>query len=767
MKRPITRRQWLGALSGILGLGGVSQSAAATSPPADRGKAGRPDRLESAEAASPLPGPSVLYDEPVTAPQFQTTGIWEADSTRVSGTEAYVDGEYLYQGWAYDDYGASTSVAATPPDHDPDYNEFGAMSGDIVYPTDQDVYAGNAGDLLEFRAQPRGDSVVYRLTLTTMTASDVAGIAIGIDRGDGSRTDWGYGLGELEAPVEDVIVVNGEYAEFDGKEIDASVDLERNQIEVEIPLSPGEETWRHYLVTGLYDRDMNAFKQVQNQPSETHPGGANGQNPPPVFDVGFRTFDQEPMGGTNTRFVDAQDGRLNPDEGVSEVEETAEVDSRGSGFGHWREHAQAKALSDRDISQFYADIDFGKLQRGVTERNVPETGYLNLLYSSRYDLGDGVDNNVLLGRVQPYTLYIPEGYDGAPAPLHFVLPGSTSTYNIVGTLMPNMLNELGDNRGAMILSPEARGPERPFFDEAELDVFEALNDAINRFSVDLTKLTISGYSRGGYGTYKLASHYPDLFSRAFSIVGTSGAGQLAGSNRPDVTPIADNLRHVPLLMWAGMADELVPYPIIAQYQQRLQELEYRHRLDTFPDYDHFRFGIEDEWSPAREFLGVSTRETQPRRITYRSIPGTYNEKFDLIHDHAYWISDIDVSEGADQGLVDVVSEAVSERSPNPTAFYTAARQPTPNHRRGVRWRSGLTDSVTRNRLELELTNLDSLTVWAEEANLDTSREIEIAVETNQPTTVTLAGSFATKDYEFPSGTTERTVQITRGSSQSG
>jgi len=272
----------------------------------------------------PLPGPSILHDDPVTAPQFETTGIWRADSLRVSGTDAYVDGEYLYQGWAYDDYGAATTAAPTPPESDPDSNTFGGMSGDIVYPTDEDAYANNVADLLELRAQPRGDSVVYRITTTTMTDPELVGVAVGIDTRGGDRTDWGYGLGDLGAPVNHVVFVNGDNAELDGISIPARVDPERNQIEVEVPLSPGDETWRHYCVTGLFDREAEQFKQIRDQPDETHPGGANGQNPPPVFDVGFRFDRQEPMGATNTSFVDPTAGQAEPSGAEQELDESTE-----------------------------------------------------------------------------------------------------------------------------------------------------------------------------------------------------------------------------------------------------------------------------------------------------------------------------------------------------------------------------------------------------------------------------------------------------------
>lgn len=708
---------------------------------------------------SPPPGPPVLYEDPVTAPQFENGPGWTSESLRVSGTDAYIDGEYLYQGWAYDDYGASTVTGPVPPNPQPDYNYFGPMTGDVVYPTDEETYVNNAADLLEFRAQRRGDRIVYRITLTTMTEPDLAGVAIGIDA-DGSttgETDWGYGLGDLGASVDHIVVSWGTGAELDGEPIDSTVDGRRNQIEIEVPLDPGEETWDHYLVVGLYDTEAGAFKQIQEEPTETHPGGAHGQSPPPVFDVGFRFTDQEPMAGANTTFVDVKEGRLEPDAAQREAEETTDPGTRGSGYGHWRDHAQAVALGERDISAFGTAIDFGKLARRVEERNVPETGYLNLLYSSRYDLGDGVKGNVLLGRVQPYTLYVPTGYDGSPAPLHLVMPGSTASYNMVGTLMPNMLTELGDDRGAFVLVPEARGPEKPYFDQAELDVFEAMNDAANRYAVDFTRLTSSGYSRGGYGTYKLTSHYPDLFGRAFSIVGTVNS-----DNRPDITPLADNLRNVPLLLWAGMADELVPYHTIRLYEQRLRDLGYRHRLDSFPDYDHFRFGIEDEWGPAREFLADATAARHPRRVVYRSIPSMYAEQFDLVHDSAYWLSALAVADGADDGLVDAVSHGIAVREPTPEGFDSVATEPTPNQRTGVRWNRALTETPSRNRLDLDLTDLASLTVWIEEAGLDPDRALNLVVDTNRATTVTLAGTFGTREESFDTGHTERTVRITGG-----
>ena len=48
----------------------------------------------------------------------------------VSGTDAYRDGEYLYQDYLYDDHGADTGANVSPPGVD----GFSPASGDLLYP---------------------------------------------------------------------------------------------------------------------------------------------------------------------------------------------------------------------------------------------------------------------------------------------------------------------------------------------------------------------------------------------------------------------------------------------------------------------------------------------------------------------------------------------------------------------------------------------------------------------------------------------------------
>jgi hypothetical protein len=226
-------------------------------------------------APPPRPGPDALYGDTPTPPQLENGFGWSADPLLIAGSGAYVDGEYLYQDFVYDDHGADTRswVSGPPTNASSPGGVLSQPTGDYHYPNDPDRYGYNAADLLEFRARPTDEGVAYRVTLNTTLEPDAAAVAIGIDTAADRRTDWGYGLGELGAPVDHRLLTWGTGAELDGAELDddrVTVDSRRNQIELEVPLDPGTDTWRHYLAVGLWDGDAGVQK-VAVDAGETSP----------------------------------------------------------------------------------------------------------------------------------------------------------------------------------------------------------------------------------------------------------------------------------------------------------------------------------------------------------------------------------------------------------------------------------------------------------------------------------------------------------------
>ena len=722
------------------------------------------------DGSSPRPGPDVLYEPPETTPKLEPHGRWRADPLMVCGADAHVDGEYVFQSFVYDDNGANTGATPTEPNPAPDDHTFGPMTGDIAYPEDVETYGHNAADLLEFRAQPSGSGVAYRIALNTMLEPDAAAVAVGIDRdaGDGDgASEWGYGIGDLgDLDLDHVLVTWGTGAELDGEPLDddrVEVDTARNQIEVDVDLDPGDETWRHYAVLGLWDDEANEFKQIQEFPDEEYPGGARGQDPPPVFNVGFRFNDQEPLATPN----------VEPGSAERQAEEAIEerTGSRGVGYGHWRDHAQANALADEDISEFYADVDFGALRRNRTRFRVPETGFFNRLYVSRYDLGEGIDRletsrgaHVLLNDIVPYSIYVPESYDPAEScQLHVHLHSLTATHNQYGSWTPNFLEELGEERETIIMTPSGRGPIVPYHDQAELDVFEAMADVRARYGVDLERLTLGGYSNGGIGTHKLSAQYPDLFARSFPIVGSVG-DEATHEHYYDIESLADNLRTVPIMMWSSVADELAPFPMAMKFERRLRDLGWRHEHRVFPE-DHLSIGYFDEWDGALEFLDDATRETGPQRVRYRAIPEFDNEELDLVHDGAHWIHEIEVDDAVRSGVVDAQSHGFGERLPLRERFDRPGTEPRPHHQRGIEWNPDFRNPSPppRNELEIELVDATNAVVYVEEAELDPSRPIDLQVTADlregTEATVELRSSAGSETVTVTSGETTTSVTL--------
>ncbi|SEH13088.1 Dipeptidyl aminopeptidase/acylaminoacyl peptidase [Natronorubrum sediminis] len=717
-RRRVLRTVGMATAAGLVGTGaGTGGSVGAEQQSCPGG-----DHLES-----PRPGPDVLDDDPVLPPQFESTDEWDADPLLVSGRTAYDGGEFLSQGWAFDDRG---------PEDEREY-------------PDEDRYANNAADILEIRTRPTDDGVAYRIALNTMIEPDAAIVAIGIDTGGDGDTDWGHNLGDLGAPVDHVLAVWGTGATLDGEALpdDAfSVDVDRNHLEVEVDLEPGRETWRHYAVAGLHDRDGD-FRQDDGFLDI-------GDDDPPVYNVGFRTVEDEPLEAE-------EDDRLGLDIDLLEG-----IASLLGGEDGWRSANQAEALSERDISDLGADVDFGRLEDGDVDREIPQTGYHNRLYGSRYDLGEGItlDDEMYRTRVQPYSVYVPESYEpGEPAPMHLLLHSLGQNYNQYAA-SPNKLAQLGAERDAIVLMPHGRGPSGWWANEAELDAFEAWADLTARYDIDVDRVTIGGYSMGGFGTYRLGSLYPDLFARGFAVVGPADEDILGGPTDDligdqNAMRVTDNLRHVPLLMWAGVLDELVPYAGVRNYRRQLADHGYRHRLDSFPADDHFTPFVRDEWGPGQAYLGDAVVERQPARVTYRVAPEFGNDEYDLEHDGVYWVHEIEVADDEDDGVIDAISLVDGYDEPEIEEFEEESTDPELNTREGIHWRDPLERHEPENAIELEAEDVTAATLYVDDVGVDTTEPLEIRVETSHKLTLTLESGAGNETLEFETGESSQSVEL--------
>lgn len=700
----------------------------------------------------PKPGPKLLYrDAPKPAPQLRNRGRWRARPIMVSGASAYRGGEFLYQDFLYDDFGAKGTDDPGDPRQGDD--TFSSTSGTYTYPADE-RYAQNAADLVELRVRALRRATLIRLTLNTLKdpALHAATIALGGDEGE--AVQWPHEAG-VSSPAERFLTWHGREAELltaagadaPGPAPRARVSLRRNQVTLRVPRrgwNPGRGTQRMAAGLGLWDEAAGAYLQPADSRSATQPGGAGGlADPPAIFNLAFRFNEPWP--------------------------EVGDIGGTLSDAAWWRERSQAHALADGDVSEFFAEVDFGKLRSGERDGmrgepgGIPRRGPMLRILSSRFSDGEGVDYDVdcgevefctgqYTGRLQPYAIYVPRrpeprgGY-GLTALLHSL--GATYT-QFADSANQSQFGERG--KGHIVFTTLSRGPDGWYYSRAAADVFEVWADIARRYRLAPRRTAIAGYSMGGYATYKLATQFPDLFAAGQPTVGPPGLGiSVPGVVTPPpsslTTGMLPSLRHVPLMIWNGVFDELVPVAGVLDHVEALDQLEYRYVFDLFTLTDHFALAVNDEYGPAADFLGERKVVRNPAHVTYVRNPSMDFPRLGTRADHAYWLSGIRVRDEAandGRGAVDAFSygfgkaDRAAEETQNSAGTLEGGQfYPSAPYTRQSRGWGEAPAAKARQRLELTLTNLDRVRVHMRRARLDCDADVE--VESDGPARVVLVG----------------------------
>ena len=686
--------------------------------------------------AAHRPGPDLLYSKPFKAPQLANKGIWKAKPILVSGSSAYRKGEFLYQDFLYDDHGAS-SGAQDPGDPRVGDDTFSRANGSYLYPS-ASAYAENAADIVELRVRPRKRATAFRITYNSMI--DPALVAATIAIGSSAQpVAFPHGA-NVRAPATLFLTVHGATADLrraaDGSMIGTPtvrVNRKRRQVEVIVPhrdWNPGRKTVRLAMGAGLWDAAAGKYLLPQQARTATKPGGSGPlANPPAFFNVAFRFNEPVP----NPR--DPAGTAANP--------------------AWWRDSDQGAALADGDISRFFANVNFKKLRKRRTDnRGVPRTGGFDRILASRFETEQGVDYDgacisqsildertgcvgMYRGRLQPYAIYVPR----KPVPkggfgLTLLLHSLGATFNqYLGSRHQVQFAERG--RGSIAITPLARGPDGGYLGYAAADTFEVWADVARRYKLDPEWTVATGYSMGAIGSFRFANEFPDLFAKIQPTVGSEG-----GTHR------LASLRNIPVLMWNGVLDELQGPQFYLPVQQKLDQLGYRYELDQFTPGEHISLAINDEYSPAAQFLGSDEVDRNPFHVTFVVDPALYEPKLGIVADHAYWLSNLKVR-GAGHGQLDAVSKGFGQTDPVPQPTQNgvgalpggALFNPYPFTSTKKAWGPG-GSAPRQNVLVIDADNISSGTINVRRARVNCNVKLEVT--TDGPLTLRLTGGKAKK-----------------------
>ena len=683
------------------------------------------------------PGPDALYLPPARAPQLENTGPWKAAPILVSGTQSYRAGEWVYQDFLYDDHGAT----GVKDDQDP-YGASGHLyspaGGTFTYPADK-RYANNAADLVELRAKPLADATAFRVTLNTLLDASRSAFTIALGAGASSVT-WPHGAG-VSSPSKLFLTWHGHTADLldaSGKTLTpaprVAVDMLRRQVTVLVPhaaWNPGTTKVRTTVGVGLWAPDAGAYLAPQpGEASATTPGGGT-PNGVAIVNVGPRFDEPVPMyAGSN-------------------MADTAVAGIVTAPW--WRERKQSEQLTTGDVTPFSADVDFGKLARHARDDSgVPTYGPMDRILASHYAFGQGLDPSKLcyvlapsfaagakcigrfVGQLQSYALYVPR----KPVPargygLTLLLHALSANYNQY--LASHNQSQLGDRGpGSLVVTPGGRGPDGFYAGVAEADTFETWADVARHYEVDPDWSTVSGYSMGGFGTYRLLARWPDLFSRGFSVVGAPGS----------VDDQLRSLRNTPLLLWNATADELVNLQTSENAVAADTAAGIRFEEHKFLTADHLTLAANDEFTSGAAFLGTYRVDHNPAHVTYVVDPTEDSVLARSVGDHAYWVSGLRTRKAGD-GTVDAVSGAFGQGDPAVQPVQTGGGVLTGGEipamafvSRAQVW-GPVPKATRRDALVLTLTNLRSVTIDLHRAGLTCGAVLQ--VKTDGPVDVTLGG----------------------------
>jgi hypothetical protein len=727
--------------------------------------------------------PAATAAPPVLPEPTSVEWPFPSDFSATEGTGLVAGGASLWTDFVYDDHGA-----AGDPANQGSSSGLAPDRGNYTYPSGGG-FDGNNADIFRAAVGFDGRYTYWRVDWNTlpqptipiaewtMTPSADRSRATAWPGNAGLTTSTGirYALLVTSARADLVDVASGKTLASYG----TGVDRAARSFIVKVPASalPVAGTWSVQLASGRADPARATPRFATVAPADGGLLSGNGAN---AYNVTFRSYRQEsalvcPAG-------------LAPDSTTDGVP-TAEC----SNF--WMENDQANTLvgPHPNVSKYALAVDWSQLRRKVTQPAPRVYGYSNRWYVTPLDLstyGAGVraadsasfTGPTYLSRIQPYAVYVPSNYDfthPSPTPLTWVLHSLGTNFNQYGTIAPSQLAEVCQDRHSICATTEGFSDGGWYYAEAEVDFWDVWHQLARTYDLDPDATTISGYSMGGWASYKLAEQYPDVFAEseplegpvicgarvAGSVQGFAGGGQCTADG--DSAPLLPNLQWIPYVMTCGGIDELVP--VTGCHPQAMNMMAEGLRVDEFlyPAEDHIVFSVQNDFGPPDAALGPAAidRKADPGRFSFTWYPDLVSEATGVDGAGAaggigptsdYWVTGL-LARGRAPGQTATVA-ADSSAIPDPvvtTVRSTAlepALTPTPYIENRQTWKLGATPAP-KPLLSLTLVNVAAITVDSAAAGIGCGA---ITVQTDGPVTLTVTqppGTGGRRVVDLPAGAT--------------
>ena len=219
------------------------------------------------------------------------------------------------------------------------------------------------------------------------------------------------------------------------------------------------------------------------------------------------------------------------------------------------------------------------------------------------------------GSAQPYSLNVPRDYDKQadrrwPLVVGFHGGGGTHGGEKGYTGNPEIAEYFS-------MVPLGRGPRVGYSRLSALDILQTMQDIQAHYRIDSDAIYLFGNSMGGYGTFEIASHWPDLFAACRPVCGGGAWWPL------------EQMCNLPTVIHHGLLDVSVAPSNSRFAAARMQAAGCPVQIYLHPDFGHRVTPMSEKMSPWAKFRTIR-RDTQPRSVVVNS---------DLpVLRKAYWLS---------------------------------------------------------------------------------------------------------------------------------
>lgn len=195
-----------------------------------------------------------------------------------------------------------------------------------------------------------------------------------------------------------------------------------------------------------------------------------------------------------------------------------------------------------------------------------------------------------------YLLNVPESYKDAKQPLIVMLHGAGERgddFDKIAVHGVAKYIEAGQNIPAVVIAPQC--PNDYIWNQLTVELKELIDYIVNEYNVDEDRISITGLSMGGYGTWEMAMSYPGFFCAVAPICGGG------------VSWRTYTIGKTPVWAFHGDADKVVPPNNSYEMCDKLNAYGGNAKLTIFHGVEHNSWEVAYEDTKLIEWLLNSKR----------------------------------------------------------------------------------------------------------------------------------------------------------------